>query len=75
MQGLSKILMRSGYALALLPLLVDLLMNHFDVTQFFNESKGGAVLWIEVLALPLGLLFVLGGFLLKILSRNPPKFK
>jgi len=70
MQRLSKILMRGGLALALLPLLVDLLLNHFDVTQFFNESKGGAALWIEVFTLPLGLLFVLGGFLFKVLGKK-----
>jgi hypothetical protein len=70
MQRLSQILVRCGYALALLPLLADLLMNRFDVTQFFNESKGGAVLWIEVFTLPLGLLFVLGGFLFKVLSKK-----
>jgi len=67
--------MRCGFALALLPLLVALLMNRFDVTQFFNESKGGAALWIEVFTLPLGLLFVLGGFLFKILSKKVSKFK
>jgi len=50
-------------------------MNRFDVTQFFNESKGGAVLWIEVFTLPLGLLFVLGGFLFKVLSKKVTKFK
>jgi len=70
MQTLSKALMRIGYILALLPLIVDLLINHFDVTQFFNESKGGAALWIELFTLPLGLLFVLGGILFKILSRK-----
>ncbi len=70
MQTLSKALMRIGYALALLPLIVDLLINHFDVTQFFNESKGGAALWIELFTLPLGLLFVLGGILVKILSKK-----
>ena len=56
MQTLSKALIRIGYALALLPLIVDLLINHFDVSQFFNESKGGAALWIELFTLPLGLL-------------------
>ncbi len=70
MQTLSKALMRIGYALALLPLIVDLLINHFDVTQFFNESKVGAALWIELFTLPLGLLFVLGGILVKILSKK-----
>ena len=70
MQTLSKALIRIGYALALLPLIVDLLINHFDVTQFFNESKGGAALWIELFTLPLGLLFVLGGILVKILSKK-----
>ena len=70
MQTLSKALMRIGYILALLPLIVDLLINHFDVTQFFNASKGGAALWIELFTLPLGLLFVLGGILFKILSRK-----
>ena len=70
MQTLSKALMRIGYILALLPLIVDLLINHFDVTQFFNESKGGAALWIELFTLPLGLLFVLGGILFKILSKK-----
>ena len=74
MQRLSKILFRSGYALVLLPLVVDLLMSHFDVTQFFNESKGGAALWIELFTLPLGLLFVLGGILFKILSKKVAKF-
>lgn len=62
--------MRIGYALALLPLVVDLLFNHFDVTQFFNESKGGAALWIEIFTLPLGLLFVLGGILFRVLSKK-----
>ena len=75
MQTLSKALIRIGYALALLPLIVDLLINHFDVTQFFNESKGGAALWIELFTLPLGLLFVLGGILVKILSKKIAKFK
>ena len=75
MQTLSKVMMRIGYALALLPLVVDLLINHFDVTQFFNESKGGAALWIELFTLPLGLLFVLGGILFKILSKKVAKFK
>ncbi len=70
MQTLSKALIRIGYALALLPLIVDLLINHFDVSQFFNESKGGAALWIELFTLPLGLLFVLGGILVKILSKK-----
>ena len=75
MQTLSKALIRIGYALALLPLIVDLLINHFDVSQFFNESKGGAALWIELFTLPLGLLFVLGGILVKILSKKIAKFK
>ncbi len=70
MQTLSKALIRIGYALALLPLVVDLLINNFDVSQFFNESKGGAALWIELFTLPLGLLFVLGGILVKILSKK-----
>ena len=70
MQTLSKALIRIGYALALLPLIVDLLNNNFDVSQFFNESKGGAALWIELFTLPLGLLFVLGGILVKILSKK-----
>ena len=70
MQTLSKALIRIGYALALLPLIVDLLINHFDVSQFFNESKGGAALWIELFTLPLGLLFVFGGILVKILSKK-----
>ncbi len=70
MQTLSKALIRIGYALALLPLIVDLLINNFDVSQFFNESKGGAALWIELFTLPLGLLFVLGGILVKILSKK-----
>jgi hypothetical protein len=70
MQRLSKILFRIGYSLALLPLVVDLLINHFDVTQFFNESTGGAAIWIELFTLPLGLLFVLGGILFKILSKK-----
>ena len=70
MQTLSKALIRIGYALALLPLIIDLLINHFDVTKFFNESKGGAALWIELFTLPLGLLFVLGGILVKILSKK-----
>jgi hypothetical protein len=75
MQRLSKALMRIGVALALLPLAMDLLINHFDVTQFFNESKGGAALWIELFTLPLGLLFVLSGILFKILSKKVSKFK
>ena len=75
MQTLSKALIRIGYALALLPLIVDLLINNFDVSQFFNESKGGAALWIELFTLPLGLLFVLGGILFKILSKKVAKFK
>jgi hypothetical protein len=75
MQTLSKALIRIGYALALLPLIVDLLINHFDVSQFFNESKGGAALWIELFTLPLGLLFVLSGILFKILSKKVSKFK
>ena len=75
MQTLSKALIRIGYALALLPLVVDLLINNFDVSQFFNESKGGAALWIELFTLPLGLLFVLGGILVKILSKKIAKFK
>ncbi len=75
MQTLSKALIRIGYALALLPLIVDLLINNFDVSQFFNESKGGAALWIELFTLPLGLLFVLGGILVKILSKKIAKFK
>ena len=70
MQTLSKALIRIGYALALLPLIVDLLINNFDVSQFFNESKGGAALWIELFTLPLGLLFDLGGILVKILSKK-----
>ncbi len=70
MQTLSKALIRIGYALALLPLIVDLLINNFDVSQFFNESKCGAALWIELFTLPLGLLFVLGGILVKILSKK-----
>ena len=70
MQTLSKALIRIGYALAMLPLIVDLLINNFDVSQFFNESKGGAALWIELFTLPLGLLFVLGGILVKILSKK-----
>ena len=70
MQTLSKALIRIGYALALLPLIVDLLINNFDVSQFFNERKGGAALWIELFTLPLGLLFVLGGILVKILSKK-----
>ena len=70
MQTLSKAMIRIGYALALLPLIVDLLINNFDVSQFFNESKGGAALWIELFTLPLGLLFVLGGILVKILSKK-----
>ena len=70
MQTLSKALIRIGYALALLPLIVDLLINNFDVSQFFNESKGGAALWIELFTLPLGLLFVFGGILVKILSKK-----
>jgi hypothetical protein len=70
MQTLSKAFIRIGYALALLPLIVDLLINHFDVSQFFNESKSGAALWIELFTLPLGLLFVLGGILVKILSKK-----
>ncbi len=75
MQTLSKAMIRIGYALALLPLIVDLLINNFDVSQFFNESKGGAALWIELFTLPLGLLFVLGGILVKILSKKIAKFK
>ena len=75
MQTLSKALIRIGYALALLPLIVDLLTNHFDVSQFFNGSKGGAALWIELFTLPFGLLFVLGGILVKILSKKIAKFK
>ena|GEM_PF-754015 len=75
MQTLAKALIRIGYALALLPLIVDLLTNHFDVSQFFNESKGGAALWIELFTLPFGLLFVLGGILVKILSKKIAKFK
>ena len=75
MQTLSKALIRIGYALALLPLIVVLIINNFDVSQFFIESKGGAALWIELFTLPLGLLFVLGGILVKILSKKIAKFK
>jgi len=74
-QRLSKTLLRIGYALILLPLLVDVVNSHFDVTQFFDESRGGGALWIELFTLPLGLLFILVAILFRILSKKVRTFK
>jgi hypothetical protein len=64
-KNLSKALIRIGIALPLLPILFDLWSSRFNFTKFFQEYGGGAVLWLELVLLPLGLVLLLLGFLLK----------
>jgi len=63
-------LIRIGLLIALLPILPAFSTSLLNGTSIFDEGSGsGAYLWLLMLTVPIGLLLVVIGLLVKLLRR------
>ena len=63
-------LIRIGLLIALLPILLAFSTSILNGTSIFDEGSGsGAYLWLLMLTVPIGLLLVVIGLLVKLLRR------
>ncbi|NCX38091.1 MAG: hypothetical protein EBX11_06520 [Actinobacteria bacterium] len=63
-------LIRIGLLIALLPILLAFSTSLINATSIFDEGSGsGAYLWLLMLTVPIGLLLVVIGLLVKLLRR------
>jgi hypothetical protein len=63
-------LIRIGLLIALLPILLAFSTSLINGTSIFDEGSGsGAYLWLLMLTVPIGLLLVVIGLLVKLLRR------
>jgi hypothetical protein len=63
-------LIRIGLLIALLPILLAFFTSLLNGTSIFDEGSGsGAYLWLLMLTVPIGLLLVVIGLLVKLLRR------
>lgn len=63
-------LIRIGLLIALLPILLAFSTSLLNGTSIFDEGSGsGAYLWLLMLTVPIGLLLVVIGLLVKLLRR------
>lgn len=63
-------LIRIGLLIALLPILLAFFTSLINGTSIFDEGSGsGAYLWLLMLTVPIGLLLVVIGLLVKLLRR------
>jgi hypothetical protein len=63
-------LIRIGLLIALLPILLAFFTSLIYGTSIFDEGSGsGAYLWLLMLTVPIGLLLVVIGLLVKLLRR------
>jgi len=63
-------LIRIGLLIALLPILLAFFTSLINGTSIFDEGSGsGAYLWLLMLTVPIGLLLVVIGLIVKLLRR------
>lgn len=61
---------RTGLLIAVLPIICAFLFSIFNGGSMFDEgSSGGGYLWFLMLSLPLGLIFIVIGLIIKLAKR------
>lgn len=64
-------LVRAGLIVAVLPIIAAFLYSLFQGGSIFDEgSGGGAYLWLLIISVPIGFLFVFIGLILKLVKRR-----
>jgi hypothetical protein len=63
-------LIRTGFLVAVLPIICAFLFSLINGGSIFDEgSGGGGYLWFLMVSLPLGLLFIVIGLIIKLVKR------
>lgn len=63
-------LIRAGLVIAVLPIICAFLFSLFNGGSMFNEgSGGGGYLWLLLISVPIGLLLVVIGLIVKLVQR------
>ena len=64
-------LVRAGLIVAVLPIIAAFLYSLFQGGSIFDEgSGGGAYLWLLIISVPIGFLFIFIGLILKLVKRR-----
>jgi hypothetical protein len=64
-------LIRIGLVIAFLPIVLAFITSLFGRTPMFDEGSGtGAYLWLLIMSVPIGLLLVVIGLVVKLFNRG-----
>ena len=68
------LLIRAGLLIAFLPILLAFITSLISRTSMFDEgSGGGAYLWLLIVSVPIGLLLVVIGLIVKLVQHGKAK--